>query len=311
MPTFTSTPYSEYAYGSFYAFYINHSADTMVKTDLNLLSTPITQGEAFNQGWGQDIMIYLFFSQGPAKHCGLYLGTNVMTPDDVAVANGALFNSTGGRNYDVAILGHEEYVTVQEYAQFQRFVSAGGRLVEMSGNSFYARVNLTNGIETLVAGHGWTFNGTVALKSPIQPFETQNTNWFGSNYLSKTHVTNTAVLNCSDSIGAALEQVFGKTITQTYTDRLEVNTLSNRSYTSITASWNDAQTMGVYSYVHKYRLGYSVCLCVYSEANLFSDNSLRYFLVDAIMGPLVVHPPCAPAPIIRWTCNFRMVRCRD
>ena len=52
-PVFTSTPYSQYASGSFYAFYAkNQGVSTNVTTNLDLLSTGVSTGLGFREGWG-------------------------------------------------------------------------------------------------------------------------------------------------------------------------------------------------------------------------------------------------------------------
>ena len=285
-PTFTSTPYSKYDFGSFYYFFHKHVADSVVTSGLEPLATPVADAQEYNDGWGQDYSLYSFFKYGnqesdPAR-CGLVLGANVRVVDDVSVNAGALFNPDGSKRFDSVVIGHEEYVTQAEYDQFHRFVAAGGRLVGMSGNMFFARVNYSGGIETLVAGHGWTFDGKVATASHNQPFAVANINWFGSNYLAKMLMPDHATLNPNDTIGAKLAETFGGEITQSYSGRLEVNELQNFSFTSIVASW----TTSVKSYVHQYGPGLSICLCVYSEANLFSDLAFGYFLVNALLDEM-------------------------
>ena len=52
----------------------------------------------------------------------------------------SLFFVNGTNKYDILILGHQEYVTQQEYANLKHFVANGGTLVLMDGNVFYAEV---------------------------------------------------------------------------------------------------------------------------------------------------------------------------
>lgn len=92
---------------------------------------------------------------------------------DIDVANGALFGADGSRRFDAAMIGHQEYVTQKEYAQFRLFVASGGRLVAMSSNEFYAKVRFdpATRTETFVTGHcGYAFNGRTAwYGSSIRP----------------------------------------------------------------------------------------------------------------------------------------------
>ncbi len=83
------------------------------------------------------------------------------------------------------ILGHQEYVTQQEYDNFKKFVYNGGTIIILDGNIFYAEVNYNkhdNSI-TLVKGHGWEYDGTKAIKSVNERWKDETAQWVGSNYL--------------------------------------------------------------------------------------------------------------------------------
>jgi len=62
----------------------------------------------------------------------------------------------GTNAYDVLILGHQEYVTQQEYDNLKRFVSDGGTMSTMEGNVLYGGVKYDreNKTITLLKGHG-------------------------------------------------------------------------------------------------------------------------------------------------------------
>jgi N,N-dimethylformamidase beta subunit-like, C-terminal len=261
MPLFTSTPYAG-SPQSFYAFYAKHDASVgNVTSDLTMLSTPVSAGYGFNSGWGQDEGLFsMFAGKGPEGTVSLAPGVSVVT--DVQADAGALFNPDGGRAYQTVVLGHEEYVTAREYAQFKAFVGEGGRLIEMSANNFYAEVNYSNGIETFWRGHGFVFNGITAWRSSVQPFEQPNNDWFGSYY-------------------SGVEGTTG-----------ESNVLYNFTDTLTLRSWGE----GVYSYAHAYGSGSVFCLCYYSESS--TGPYPKEFLGTALNAVLGQRTPiCAPEVI--------------
>ena len=83
------------------------------------------------------------------------------------------------------VIGHQEYVTQQEYDNLKHFVSSGGTMIILDGNIFYAEVkyNRNTHTVTLVKGHGWAFNGKSAWKSVSERWKEETSHWIGSNYL--------------------------------------------------------------------------------------------------------------------------------
>jgi hypothetical protein len=51
-------------------------------------------------------------------------------------------NNKTNRN-DILILGHQEYVTQQEYSNPKKFVANRGTMILLDGNVFYAQVIMT------------------------------------------------------------------------------------------------------------------------------------------------------------------------
>ena len=96
-----------------------------------------------------------------------------------------IFSKNGTNTFDVIMLGHQEYVTQQEYDNLKQFVSNGGILILLDGNIFYAEVKYDKTSDTisLVKGHGWAFNGVSAWKSVEERWANENSKWVGSNYL--------------------------------------------------------------------------------------------------------------------------------
>src|SRR5438445_5836874 len=85
-PLFTSTPYSQYASGSFYAFYAkNQGVSTNVTTNLDLLSTDVSSGFGFREGWGLSYGFYKFLTSPAAINCGLVMGKNLQVLTDINV----------------------------------------------------------------------------------------------------------------------------------------------------------------------------------------------------------------------------------
>jgi hypothetical protein len=94
-------------------------------------------------------------------------------------------NSNTPREYDVIILGHQEYVTQKEYDNLMQFVRSGGTIIILDGNVFYAEVKYDRNTQTitLVKGHGWAFDGKSAWRSVSERWAKETSEWIGSNYL--------------------------------------------------------------------------------------------------------------------------------
>lgn len=102
---------------------------------------------------------------------------------DADVDSGGIFLKNGSNEYDVVILGYQEYVTQKEYDSFKRFVSNGGTMIIPDGNVFYAEVEYDNSTKTirLVKGHGWAFKDKSACKSIDERWAKETAMGVGSN----------------------------------------------------------------------------------------------------------------------------------
>lgn len=126
--------------------------------------------------------------------------SNITLLTDANVDNGNIFNtnssndvgnnSSSSRNnssnaYDLIILGHQEYVTQQEYDNLKHFVANGGTMIILDGNVFYTEVKYDKNTHTvtLVKGHSWAFNGKSAWRSVGERWAKETSEWVGSNYL--------------------------------------------------------------------------------------------------------------------------------
>jgi hypothetical protein len=143
-PTFTAAAYNN----SFYVFYQKYShvpAKTNITNDLSLLSSKvinyptITPTTKVHSAFAMLSLLKNFKLISP--------GSNITVLTDADVDNGSIFENRGDERsvdtninaYDVIILGHQEYVTQQEYNYLKKFVSNGGTMFLLDGNIFYAQ----------------------------------------------------------------------------------------------------------------------------------------------------------------------------
>ena len=183
-PTFTAAAYDNSFY-TFYRIYSNVPAGTNVTTGLNLLSTKVTNKTTASVSSAYT-MIYLLNNLN-----WLTPKSNITVLTDADVDGGSIFMKNESNAYDVIILGHQEYVTQQEYDNLKRFVSNGGTMIILDGNVFYAEVKYCRNTQmiTLAKGHGWAFNGKSAWKSIGERWADETSRWVGSNYLCYQCVT--------------------------------------------------------------------------------------------------------------------------
>jgi len=177
-PTFTEAAYNN----AFYVFYAKHALvlpTTTVTTDLNLLTSsldmPSTHLIKFNRGSINLLHNLITTSLSNAT---------VTIIDDRDVNDGKLFVNNTENAFDTLIILHEEYVTQKMYDDFKRFVAAGGSIVFLDGNIFYAEVNYdrNNNTITLVKGHDWKFDGKIARPSVHERWFNETKEWVGGNF---------------------------------------------------------------------------------------------------------------------------------
>jgi hypothetical protein len=102
---------------------------------------------------------------------------------DKDVHYGFVFDNNNQNIYDILILGHQEYVTQEEYDNFKKFVENGGILILFNSKIFYTEVayNPIDEEITLVQGHSWAFDGNKAWFSVLERWKTETSEWIGSN----------------------------------------------------------------------------------------------------------------------------------
>ena len=189
-PTFTAAAYDN-AFYLFYKLNANATVGSNITRHVGLLSNTIatnnnTVSEAASRVSSEAAIDYL------VDHIKwLMPKSNITVLSDEDAHNGYIFKKEGGGNstnsnnnqnaYDVVILGHQEYVTQKEYDNLKKFVTNGGILFLMDGNTFYAEVKYDNKTKTvtLAKGHSWEFNGKSAWGSIGERWNDDISKWIG------------------------------------------------------------------------------------------------------------------------------------
>jgi hypothetical protein len=174
-PTFRNAAYDN----SFYVFYALNtgvSGNQNITKYLNLLTSKVDNNIPITPGSITPLMKNIEW---------LMPHYNIMLLTDIGVHNGSIFKDDNklSNKFDVIILGHQEYVTQEEYNNLKRFVANGGILILPYSNIFYAEVSYDKNSQsiTLVKGHGWAFNGKSAWRGIKERWENETSQWVGSN----------------------------------------------------------------------------------------------------------------------------------
>ncbi len=282
----TSTAYSNELYpgvDSFYIFYNKYRSTPTgdaVHKNLNWLTTPLSAGLAFHNGWGEAYPIYRFMGSDLAQRYGLRTFSKI---DDVQVDGGGLFFANGSRRFDVAVMGKSEYVTAKELSQYAQFVRSGGRLVLMDSDNFEVQVKLEscpNLCETFANGHGWTFSGAMVHSGVWNAFPSIDKKLTGSLLPEKYYVgpsIGTGQVHPRNVLGSKVYQLFGPTVLSDYKAH-EESRLVNKTNTDVIISFN----FEISSYIHRYGLGDVVCFCLEGSRIIEKHQVAQYFLMLAI-----------------------------
>jgi len=296
-PVFTATAYSGRLGGSpsFYEFYDKHIDDPLtqnITTDLNLLNRTVVDG----WGWSENLGRYITSYVGDYG-LGTIAAQSLTILSDINVTEHRLFNQDGSTRFDVVVLGFTEYVTSQEYYDYQRFVASGGRLIIMDASNFVAEVRYypqTNHV-ALVEGHGWGFDGTKVWRDVFYRWKDANANWVGSNeccsgtsnpwlFWQAPKYTGANVTG-SYPISVALKQRFGPVVFRSYTGH-EENSVTNTTDTTILARWLGPSVSPqkiIAAYLHRYINGTVVDIGVMSSDVVDQDTSVQFFLLSSIV----------------------------
>jgi hypothetical protein len=181
-PTFTAAAYNN-AFYNFYELFKGVKPLTPIYTNLSLLTGKIPSNThsyiaSFRNHTSLGAYDILKIS-GQLKRILPQNNITVITDSDI---DG---NSTLSKSFDILVLGHQEYVTQQEYNNLKTFVKDGGLLICLDGNIFYAEVkyNRLSQTVTLISGHYHNFNGKEAwIGPPNERWERETSDWFGSNF---------------------------------------------------------------------------------------------------------------------------------
>jgi hypothetical protein len=176
--------YDNYKDDSFYTFYKKYagvSENEIVTTDLHLLTASVPNITEIFFNARADGLKFLANRISSASN---NIDISFLTDKDVH--NGLIFDQNIQKKYDVLILGHQEYVTQEEYSNFKKFVENGGIIILFNSNIFYTEVayNPINEEVTLVQGHNWAFDGDEAWISVLERWKTETSEWVGSNFFN-------------------------------------------------------------------------------------------------------------------------------
>jgi N,N-dimethylformamidase beta subunit-like protein len=176
-PSFTNAAYDN-SYYIFYKLNANTSDNQNITKYLNLLTSKVDKSSIIAGSTLLSVRKNIEWLM-PNYNIGLLT--------DIDVHDGSIFTEDNKlyNKFDVLILGHQEYVTQEEYNNLKRFVANGGVLILPYSNIFYSEVSYdkNSGSITLVKGHEWAFNGKSAWKSIKERWENETSQWVGSNYL--------------------------------------------------------------------------------------------------------------------------------
>ncbi len=280
VPVFTGAAYN-HAFYIFYKHYAGVRSGENITHNISLLSSLITSPKLPRSAV---ILASAYAMRYLDKHLSLLMPkNNVSVLTDIDVDGGSIFNDTKHttNKYDILMLGHQEYVTQQEYTNLKTFVANGGTMILLDANVLYAQVGydrITHTI-TLIKGHGWTFNGKSAWKSVGERWANESSQWIGSNYL------------CSSCRVAFSNNPFG------YNHREEqqvtnANDTILLNYNSSVLSLNpkllknatSAHSQMIGAYELNYKKGRVIGLGIYSD-DIIDHRNFLVFLDHLIMMP--------------------------
>jgi hypothetical protein len=256
--TFTDAAYNS----ALYLFYnTKHYSTTNITKYTNLLSS-------------KDIRQYSILPEFEAvvnhlKWLTPQSNITVLTDADVHDTS-TLFMKNGTIKFDVIILGHNEYVTQQEYSNLRQFVANGGLLMLLDGNVLYAEVKYDkkNQTITLVKGHRWEFDGTFASNSVDERWANETTQWVGSNYCECWGVDNIRFTNNPFGVRHNEEQ---------YITNANAKIILDYQASDVGDSKFLPKDFKIATYELDYKDGKVITLGLYTDDLLFNNDKFRQF----------------------------------
>ncbi len=255
---------------AFYRFYSTPSNFSVSELNTTLINR-----------WGWDSAFYSVLSSNIFQNCGL----------SMSVVNDTTLSTQGYgalENYSVVVLPFEEYMTLSEYDALMTFVSNGGTLITIQGDSFYVLINYSPVTETiqLVEGHGWNFTKGTAYTSNINPFAVNNTNWLGSTFCCYAVGGNKGTsMNGSSQISIEMRNNYGQVVWMEYNPHEDaaVTNFTNTEMIGYTSENSGPNIIG--PYIHRYGkgqvIGSSICL---DDLIASGDQAAEAFLLYAVIS---------------------------
>lgn len=120
-----------------------------------------------------------------------YPANKIVIINDTTVHDGDIFDDYGKPLYNSLVFFHNEYVTLREYHNTVNFIKAGGNVIILNGNAFFAEViyDPDKNRVKLVAGHGWAFDGENGTRANTYYsyfmngiYNKEHDSWLGSRY---------------------------------------------------------------------------------------------------------------------------------
>jgi N,N-dimethylformamidase beta subunit-like, C-terminal len=282
-PSFTNAAYDN-SYYIFYRLNANTSDNQNITKYLNLLTNKVDKNPIIAGSTLLSVRKNIEWLM-PNYNIGLLT--------DVDVHNGSIFTEDNKlhNKFDVLILGHQEYVTQEEYYNLKRFVANGGILILPYSNTFYSEVSYDKNNESirLVKGHGWAFNGKSAWNSIKERWENETSQWIGSNYLCyscnitfannpfeyKHHeeqfITNPEVKILLDYNATISEH---NNLQEVKSNNSDIE--NNKDPTKI------SKNVRIAAYEHDYKKGKVIALGIYPDGALMNDDRFNRFF-DSIL----------------------------
>ena len=178
LPTFTMAAYDNTFY-HFFSKYVDIKLNEFVTSDIDLLTANLlTREESFNSYKTVGLHHLRDFTSFLLPNADLHY----LSDEDVH--KGLIFTNANINFCDILVLGHSEYVTLEEYYNLKKFVENVGVLILVDSNMFYTEVAydpLNNKI-SLVKGHYWAFDGEKAWRDVKERWADETTQWVGNNF---------------------------------------------------------------------------------------------------------------------------------